>query len=111
MSQPATYSCIRFHGKDGQTLPIDDIVFQNDIKPFYAAIENASVGASIDMILEYSEGNVNDVAKCFPSPVNTAAKISLMLESSNGRYDRIALIEVSHLPGYKLALKVTKLNS
>jgi len=111
MSQPTTYSCLRFNGKDGQTLSSDDIIFQNDIEPYYAAIKNAGVGASIDMILEYSENNIKDVAKYFPIPVNTAADIVLMLESSTGRYDKLASVEVSHMPGYKLALKVKKTNS
>lgn len=111
MSQSKPYSCLRFQAKEGQAFSIDDIVFQNDIEPYYAAIENAEVGSSVDMILKYSENNLREVAKYFPNPINQTAKIVLMLEGSTGNYDRLASIEVSHLPGYELALKVIKINS
>lgn len=111
MSQPTHHSCLRFHPIKGQTHPMDEIVFKNDIEPYYAAIKKVGIGSTINMILEYSEGNLQEVAKYFPNPINEATDILLMLQGSNGTYDRTASIEVSHLPGLKLELKVTKLNS
>lgn len=111
MSQPTTYSCLRLNGNDGQAPSIDDIIFQNDIEPYYAAINKAVIGSTINMILEYSGDDLQKVSKYFPSPINEAANIVLMLEGSNGTYDRTASIEVSHLPGFRLELKVKKLNS